>query len=215
MGRTLIPRYLAAIELSTLDDTELHTLAGGIAVAAKTSALVLASPTLQTSVAALATKDGNLTVANQTVTADKIKLNADTAAEAVVRTVLVGELRIYATGASNAATSEADLHGAGLTPLGPRTPRNTPPTVPVEINTTFPRVGHGKATVSVQETGSARNKYAAQQSVDGVTWTQLGVSQGKTRAVTGASGAKIWVRFAMVRGSLQSDWSIPVLVTLP
>jgi hypothetical protein len=51
--------------------------------------------------------------------------------------------------------------------------------------------------------------------VDGVTWTQLGVSQGKTRVVTGASGAKIWVRFAMVRGSLQSDWSIPVLVTLP
>jgi hypothetical protein len=69
--------------------------------------------------------------------------------------------------------------------------------------------------VSVHETGKTRRKYVAQESVDGITWTALGVGQGKTRVVTGASGAKIWVRFATVRGEVQSDWCTPVLVTIP
>jgi len=79
-------------------------------------------------------------------------------------------------------------------------------------------VPHGsarKTTVSVHETGTTRHLFIAQQSVDGVNWTALGIGYGKTRVVTGASGAKIWVRFAMTRGQLQSDWCTPVLVTLP
>jgi hypothetical protein len=38
---------------------------------------------------------------------------------------------------------------------------------------------------------------------------------GKTRKVTGPSGSKVWVRFARVRGEVQSAWSTPVLVTIP
>ena len=87
--------------------------------------------------------------------------------------------------------------------------------MPTQIDTRFPKVGHGKATVSVHETGTTRHQYAAEQSLDGITWTQLGVSHGKTRVVTGASGTKVWVRFAMVRGTLQSDWSAAAIITLP
>ena len=73
----------------------------------------------------------------------------------------------------------------------------------------------GKIRVRVHETGSIRHQYVAQQSVDGTTWTALGVGLGKSRMVTGATGAKVWVRFATVRGQLESDWCTPVLVTLP
>ena len=50
---------------------------------------------------------------------------------------------------------------------------------------------------------------------DGITWSQLGLGRGKTRTLTGATGTKIWVRMATVRGELQSDWCVPVLVTIP
>jgi hypothetical protein len=87
--------------------------------------------------------------------------------------------------------------------------------VPASIDVKTPRVGHGKIRATVHETGGSHHPYAAEQSVDGTTWTALGAGRGKSRMITGASGAKIWVRFAMVRGELQSDWCTPVLVTIP
>jgi hypothetical protein len=60
-----------------------------------------------------------------------------------------------------------------------------------------------------------RHEYAAEQSLDGVTWEQLGLGHGKTRVVTGASGTKVWVRFATVRAGGKSEWSTPQLVTIP
>jgi hypothetical protein len=215
MGRTLVPRYLAALELGTLADPKLHELAGKIATAAKTSTLVAGNATLTTTVAELATSDSSLTVSNQTVVADKTKLSTDLATEAQNRSLVVGALRTIVTVSTNIAKSPADLQGVGLPVAPPRPPRNQPPTVPTQINTKIPKTGHGKLTLSVEETGDSRYQYVAQQSLDGVTYTQLGVGQGKTRVVTGASGTKVWVRFAMVRGQLQSDWSIPAIVTIP
>ena len=87
--------------------------------------------------------------------------------------------------------------------------------MPTVINTRPPKTGHGKTTVAVEDPGPSRHQFTAQQSVDGITWTALGIGYGKTRVVTGASGAKIWVRFAMVRGQQVSDWSTPILVTIP
>ena len=110
---------------------------------------------------------------------------------------------------------QADIHAGGLVPAPPRPSRNAPPTVPASIDTRTPKTGHGKIGVSVHETGATRHQYVAQQSVDGTTWTGLGAGHGKSRVVTGAPGAKVWVRFAMVRGGLQSDWCTPVLVTIP
>src|SRR5262249_47043867 len=121
----------------------------------------------------------------------------------------------FVTLTTNSAKSPADVHNAGLSPAPPRPARNTPPEVPQQIDVRFPKKGHGKAVAIVHETGPTPRKYVAEQSVDGINFTPLGVHQGKTRTVTGATGAKVWVRFAQVRSGLQSDWSVAVLITLP
>ena len=90
-----------------------------------------------------------------------------------------------------------------------------PPPVPEGIDLKPPKKGHGKMVVAVHETGTVRRRYAAEQSPDGITWSPLGVGRGKTRTLTGASGTKIWVRFATVRGSQQSEFCTAVLVTIP
>jgi hypothetical protein len=59
------------------------------------------------------------------------------------------------------------------------------------------------------------HRFVAPSSLDGINYLPLGVTHGKTRAVTGPSGTKVWVRFARVRGGLQSAWSVPILVTIP
>jgi hypothetical protein len=215
MARKLVPRYLAALELSTLDDDEIHTLAGNIALAAKTSTLVSGNSLLQAAVMLLATQDGELVAANKTVDDDRTTLRVDIAAEAQVRSNVVGVIRMFGSMVAGVARSPADVNGCGLEALGPRPARNALPTVPGAIDNKPPRTGHGKTTVSVVETGATRHQYAAQESLDGITWTQLGVGLGKTRVVTGASGTNVWVRFAMVRGRQQSAWSTPVLVTIP
>ncbi len=213
MRRNLVPRFLAMLELSRMTDPETHALVADVQLAAKTSQIVQGNPTIQASAAALATKDAALATNNQTVAADRAKLHVDVGAEAVARSDVLGELRTYATLVTNVAKSYADIHAAGLPPLGPRQPRNTPPTVPVAINTRIPKRGHGKITVYVDDPG--QHRYVAQQSTDETNWTALGIGYGKTRVLTGASGTKVWVRFAMVRGQLVSDWSTAVLVTIP
>ena len=43
----------------------------------------------------------------------------------------------------------------------------------------------------------------------------LVLGTGKSRRVTGESGAKVWVRFMRVRGQLESAWSEPQLIVIP
>jgi hypothetical protein len=215
MAGRLVPRFVAALDVHSLDAGTIHTLTHDVAQAATTSALVLASPTMQASIAALVLADDELALANQAVAADRAKLRADIAAEAVVRFAAVGALRTVAAVLAQLATSPADVQAAGLSPQPARSPRNQVPLVPASIDVKPPRTGRGKTTVSVHESGPIHYRYAAEQSVDGVTWTQLGVGRGKTRIVTGASGTQVWVRFATVRGQRQSDWCTPVLVTIP
>jgi hypothetical protein len=56
--------------------------------------------------------------------------------------------------------------------------------------------------------------FVAPSSLDGTNYTPL-TGHGKQRTVTGAPGTKVRVRYATVRGELQSPWCTPVLVTLP
>jgi hypothetical protein len=215
MGRRLVPRFLAALDFSLYTDQELHTLMSDIALAAPTSPIIQANPPIQECVARLATKDAALTKTGKKVDDDKGTLRTDLAAEALARTDLVGEARTYTSLVQNVAKSPADVQAAALPPRPPAPPKNQPPTVPEQIDNKPPKKGKGRTTVAVHETGSIRHEYVAQQSMDGVTWTALGVGHGKTRVVTGASGTKVWVRFAMVRGQSQSDWSTPILITIP
>src|SRR5262249_3315920 len=152
---------------------------------------------------------------NKAVADDHQKLRADLAAEAQDRTDLQGELRTYAALLVGGAKTPGDGEQGGLPSAPPRPPRNTPPPVPQQHDQVIPKTGHGKLKVAVHETGTYKGKYVAEQSLDGVNYTQLGVGQGKTRVVTGAPGTKVWVRFAQVRAGLQSAWSVPIMVTIP
>ena len=130
MGRKLVPRYIAALDITKLKDNDLQNLVGDVKLAAATSPVVAGSPPMQASVTALVAKAGNLAQANQAVADDRQKLRLDTAAEAQHRNDVHGELRTYAALTASVAKSPADVHSAGLPAQVPRPPVNRPPTVP-------------------------------------------------------------------------------------
>jgi hypothetical protein len=69
--------------------------------------------------------------------------------------------------------------------------------------------------VSAHQSDDKRRHYEVEICPYGAdTWTRL-IGHGKTRTVKGASGDQFWVRFATVRGDVQSEWCTPVLVTIP
>ena len=218
MGKITHPRYHVELDFAQLDDQDRHDLVAGISQAAKTSPLAQGSPLMQASLAALLQKDTDLASSNGTVTSDKQKLKTDAAAEIVCRSELDLEIRTYAALVERGAKSPADLQGAGFTPRPPKASKTLSPEAPESLDVVFPKKGHGKAKVSVHETGKSRGSYVAEQCFDPSgtgTWTPLGVGMGKARWVSAASGTKVWVRFAAVRGQLQSGWCTPVLVTIP
>lgn len=92
-----------------------------------------------------------------------------------------------------------------------------PPEIPQSLDVKIPKTAKGRARVSVHETGDTHGRYVAESSPDpvGPTTRSPLPGTGKSRTLTGPSGTKVWVRFARVRGQMQSDWSTPVLVTLP
>jgi hypothetical protein len=114
------------------------------------------------------------------------------------------------------ATSADDIKSMAFTPRGGRVP--APALVPPDsIDIKMGKKGHGKVKVAAHEIGSTRRKYAAQMSPDPIgasTWANL-PGAGKSRWLTGKSGTSAWVRFALMYGQAQSDWSAPVLVTFP
>jgi hypothetical protein len=214
--RAHIIRQLVALNLTESDDTARHELVAGIQQSAPTSQLYLNNPALQVTFAALVKADGALSTLNTTVAGDKQKLRADTASETTARGVEDGLIRTYVAQTEALAASPADVIAVGLPYRAPVVITKLPPAVPVNVGTRIPKVGHGKVIVEVNDVTASRTEYVAQSSPNPIaTWTQLGIGHGKTRAVTGPSGTQIWVRLAAVRGQLQSDWSTPILVTIP
>jgi hypothetical protein len=217
MARNPNNRLRVELRFRDLDDPERHAIAAGIAQLAPASPLYAGNPSIQASVAALAKRDATLAQSNTSVVNDKQKLKADTAAETTARTAYDGELHNLATLTGNAAAAPADITALGLTPYVPAPVASTAPEPPDGIDVTIPKKGHGKATVSARQPRGTRRQYVVQWSPDPVgatTWTVL-VGTGKTRTLTGASGTNVWVRFATVRGEVQSAWSTPILVTIP
>jgi hypothetical protein len=218
MARRLVPRFLPTLDFASMTDAETHDLVVAINTAAPNCAIVQGCQPLKDCVSAMVTKDATLTSSIALVAADRAKLAKDLGTEAEDRSDLHGEIRNYLMLFVNLAKSPADLVSGALKPRAPRPPKNTPPTVPDQLDVTAPKKGHGRAKVSVHETGTTKHQYVAEQSPDPIgptTWSPLGVGHGKTRIVTGTSGTKVWVRFAMVRGGMVSDWSTPVLVNIP
>jgi hypothetical protein len=210
-------RLRVELSFSALGDTERHAIAAGVAQLAPTSALFAGNPSIQASVASLGKKDTTLAQSNTTVVNDRQKLKADTAAEAGARTAFDGELHNLATLTGNAALTPADITAVGLKPYVPPPTTTSAPLPPTGIDVKIPVRGHGRATVSAQQPAGTRRQYVVQWSPDpfgATTWALL-VGTGKTRTLTGVSGTNVWVRFATVRGQLQSAWCTPVLVTIP
>jgi hypothetical protein len=204
------------MNISRMSDAEIASVIAAIQKVGATSSL-MQNPAIAASAAALGKKGSALTAAGLVVTSDEKQLKLDIAARDVARTNVEGELANMRTLVSTNATSPADIAGMGLVPLvrAPQT-RSVPP-VPAEILTRLGSV-HGRARVSVVQSGGARGSYVAEATPDPISPTSVWASVpgiGKQRVLTGATGTKLWVRFAQVRYGLQSDWSTPVLVTLP
>jgi hypothetical protein len=75
-----------------------------------------------------------------------------------------------------------------------------------------------RARVGIQQTGRLAYLTVAEVSADPPTSTSWSLlpGSGKQRKLVGyASGTRLWVRFAAVRYGQMSDWSTPVLVTIP
>jgi hypothetical protein len=205
-------RIRIALNLSAMTDAEILQLVVAIAAVAPQSALISVAA-IAASVAAVATKGAAFKAYDEAVTADEEKTRIDKAGKLGSRGALESELTSLAGLVGNNAKTPADVASMALTVAASRVVATAPPATPETVNVVVPKKVRGRAKVSVPSTG----RFVAQGSADPIgpaTWYDL-PGTGKSRTLTGASGTKIWVRFARVRGQLQSDWSTPVLVTLP
>lgn len=213
---TALNRIRIALNLASMTDAELLKLVVAIVAMAPTSAL-MGIPAIAASVAAVTAKGATFKSAEDAVTADEEKLRNDRIALLTARGAIENEVTSLAGLVGANATTPAQVTGMAFTQRAKRVVATAPPAVPEAINVVLPKKVRGHAKVSVDETGTTKGRYAAQSSPDPVgatTWTAL-AGTGRSRTITGASGTKVWVRFARVRGQLQSDWSTPVLVTIP
>jgi hypothetical protein len=210
-----ITRFHIALDLSTLDDVKRAGLIAGVQKLAPQSTL-MQIPAIAASVAALGKKGATLVTSNAAVGADEKQLKADVLTRDVARNAVDVEFVTLRTLVANNATAPSDITSMGFLLSDPASRTRTQPAAPSEILTRFGKA-HGKARVTVNETGTTKGRYVAESSPDPIgpaTWSPL-PGNGKQRVLTGATGTKVWVRFAQVRYGLQSDWSAPVLVTLP
>ena len=198
-----------------IDDQGRADLLAGVMQTVSTSKLYQSSTVIQGLVAELVTYGAALKPSTDMVAADRVKLTNDEAAVATNRTNFDKTVNALLSAVEKDAKDEADAKGIGTTPRGPKPPKV--PVAPPVVDVIIGKKARGYATVSAHETGKTKSHYAAQWSPEPIgptTWATL-IGFGKSRHLTGASGTKVWVRFAMVRGSIQSDWSTPVLVTIP
>jgi len=215
---TTLSHLHAALNFTELTDADRQSILSGIQQVAPTSSLYAGNAALQACFTSLVKQGGALMTSSATVAADKKKLSADAASHVATRTGFDQELRLYAAVAESAATSATDLEGLGLKPRSSSSSsKSSPPAVPSSIAVHLAK-RHGAATrVSAQYAGTGRPHFVAESSPDPVTATSFTAlpGAGRSRSLTGASGTRVWVRFASVRGGMQSDWCTPVLVTLP
>jgi hypothetical protein len=216
MSKPSSPRTRIDLDLSTLDDADRAALFAGIQKVAAGASLAQI-PSIQASLTALDAKAAALDDGNGAVAADRQQLQRDITVRDLARVAFDAEVSTLRALVANNATSPADVTAMGFSILDPASRTRTLPDAPREVVVRFER-RTGRARVTVVELSSApRGAYVAESSPDPIgpsTWSPM-VGNGKQRLVTGASGAKVWVRFAQVRYGLQSAWSAPVLVTFP
>ncbi len=208
-------RWRIAMDTSLFDDATRGRLVGAIEKVAPTSVL-LAIPAIAASFAAIGTKYTALKTNLAAVAGDRAQLKNDAAELVTSRLTLDTELVSLKALVANNATSETQVTGMGFSLLQGATSTRTKPPAPALVIVTTGKL-HGKANVTVYETpGSPHGNYVAQVTGNPIgTWASL-PGNGKQRKLSGyPTGTQLWVQFAQVRWGLQSDWSTPVLVTIP
>jgi hypothetical protein len=175
-----------------------------------------ANPMVQQAVSNLAATFSVFKVAGSTAAATSKQAKIDAAAEVAARRDNDLALVLVKTLTENGSKTLEDVASMAFAAYTGKPP--APAMVPPEsIDVTMGKRGYGRVKVAAHELGKTKRHYAAEMSPDPVganTWSILPGS-GKSRWLTGKSGTSAWVRFALVRGQIQSEWSVPVLVTFP
>jgi hypothetical protein len=211
----VLKRFFVSLNLAALTDEDRETKLASILSVAPQSTL-MANTAIAASVTALTAKGATLKSCRNIVIADAQKLATDTGTCNTARGDFDTELLTLTGLVSTNAKSPADLTGMGLDerPPAPPKPAFAPPDA---LDITNPKKGVGWTTVSAHVPANSRIRWAVQMSPDPVganTWTEV-YGVGKSRKITGPSGSKVWVRFAMLRRGVPSAWGTPVLVTIP
>jgi hypothetical protein len=216
MRSYVLKRFHLDLNMTSMTDDDRDDLIAGILKVAPTSSLIQASPAMQASVALLTTKATAFQTARNTVAADRQKLAADIDAENDSRAAVDKEILALGGLVATGAKTSADVTASGFNERPPAPPK--PPFAgPDQLDIRFPRNVKGQFRVSPHGVGNNRITWVVHTSPDPIgpdTWTEA-VGPGNSRTITGPSGSKVWVRYAMVRGSIQSAWGTPVLVTIP
>jgi hypothetical protein len=206
------PRVL--LDIGTLDANEKarDELVGAIEKNAPSSALFANNQVIQAQVGNVKTTNTTYKSALATAAASGKQHATDVATANAAKLAADKSIRLLADLTEHDALTEADIKGMAFEAYTGKPP--APPLEAPVVDVTPGKKGSGKATASAHETGRTKRKYAAESSVDGVTWSTL-TGSGKSRKLAGKSGTMIWVRFALQRGPLQSAWSNAVQITFP
>jgi hypothetical protein len=213
MPTQVLSKWRAALNIRLLTDASRGTLLASILKVAPQSTLMsnaavaAAYAALTTRGATRATNVAGAAAARQQLTISVNLLGTSRGAFDLALLALAGLV-------SANATSADDLTGMGFTLFSLTKPSRTPPDPPVGALIVTMGRAHGKARVTVPRAGNG-TRFAAEVSNDPIgIWSSL-PGTGRQRKLSGATGTRLWVRFATVRFGMQSDWSTPVLVTLP
>ena len=209
-------RWYSNFNPNVLTDEQRDTLTAGVGQALSTSKLVQSNAGMAASGAALATKATIFKASRATAAASLQQAHADAATCNTDRAAVDAELLSYIGTATAQAKSVADLTGAGVgqRPPPPPKPAFAPPDV---VDAVFFKSVKGKFKTLPHGFKKRRMTWVVEMSHDPVgpiTWIAV-PGTGNGRTFTGVSGTQVWVRYAMLRGTLQSAWGTPVLVTFP
>jgi hypothetical protein len=207
-----------ALNIANLSDKAREDLVNSIVKMAPESALYKGSTLVQNAVAQLNASHGVYKTAGSKAAATAAQLKDDNADAESARKTNDKDLIMLKGLVENTATSEGDITGIALKSSARRGRGALLSLVPPEaIDIELPKTARGYLWVAAHEGKDSRGKYVAQVSPDPATpttWENI-PGFGKQRKLSGPSGTRLWVRFARVRGQSQSDWSAPVLVTIP
>jgi hypothetical protein len=214
MSLNVVSKWRAALTTSLLNDAMRANLLAGIQKVAPQSTL-MQNPAIAASYAALGTSGATLATSVVTAAATKQQHVLASDQRDTARVAFDLEITAFKSLVEAYATNAEDITGMGLTLLSVTKGAKTTPDVPAPP---IIKIGkqHGKARVSIPGKGYV-GRFVAQASPDPMapgSFVPL-PGNGKSRTLTGVTGTKLWVQFALVRWGLQSAWTTPVLVTLP